>query len=77
MPGPIPIVGAMTARMLKKLKKFKSGKDTTIKDFVEGKNLKDTSRFTFKDKMIDEEKKLNDFIRRSTMTETMGKGSKR
>tara|TARA_R100000353_G_scaffold173708_1_gene140340 strand:+ start:549 stop:782 length:234 start_codon:yes stop_codon:yes gene_type:complete len=77
MPGPIPIVGAMTARMLKKLKKFKSGKDTTIKDFVEGKNLKDTSRFTFKDKMIDEEKKLNDFIRRSTMTETMGKGNKK
>tara|TARA_R100001129_G_C5254707_1_gene229357 strand:+ start:463 stop:696 length:234 start_codon:yes stop_codon:yes gene_type:complete len=77
MPGPIPIVGAMTARMLKKLKKFKSGKDTTIKDFVEGKNLKDTSRYTFKDKMIDEEKKLNDFIRRSTMTETMGKGNKK
>ena len=77
MPGPIPIVGAMTAKMLKKLKKFKSGKDTTIKDFVEGKNLKDTSRFTFKDKMIDEEKKLNDFIRRSTMTETMGKGNKK
>tara|TARA_R100000231_G_C5240588_1_gene139645 strand:- start:85 stop:318 length:234 start_codon:yes stop_codon:yes gene_type:complete len=77
MPGPIPIIGAMTARMLKKLKKFKSGKDTTIKDFVEGKNLKDKSRYTFKDKMTEKEKELNDFIRRSTMTERMGKGNKK
>ena len=60
-----------------KLAKGLSQRDTTIRDFVSGKNLKDTSRFTFKDKMTDEEKKLNDFIRRSTMTETMGKGSKR
>jgi len=77
MPGPIPIIGAMTARMLKNLKKFKSGKDTTIKDFVEGKNLKDKSRYTFKDKMTEKEKELNDFIRRSTMTERMGKGNKK
>ena len=76
MPGPIPIIGAMTARMLKKLKKMQSGKDTTIKDFVEGKNLKDKSRYTFKDKMTEKEKELNDFIRRSTMTERMGKGNK-
>jgi len=60
-----------------KLAKGLSQRDTTIRDFVSGKNLKDTSRFTFKDKMTDEEKKLNEFIRRSTMTETMGKGSKR
>ena len=60
-----------------KLAKGLSQRDTTIRDFVSGKNLKDTSRFTFKDKMTDKEKKLNDFIRRSTMTETMGKGSKR
>ena len=60
-----------------KLAKGLSQRDTTIRDFVSGKNLKDTSRFTFKDKMTNEEKKLNDFIRRSTMTETMGKGSKR
>lgn len=59
-----------------KLAKGLSQRDTTIRDFVSGKNLKDTSRFTFKDKMTDEEKKLNEFIRRSTMTETMGKGSK-
>ena len=60
-----------------KLAKGLSQRDTTIRDFVSGKNLKDTSRFTFKDKMTDEEKKLNDFIRRSTMTETMGKGNKK
>lgn len=60
-----------------KLAKGLSQRDTTIRDFVSGKNLKDTSRFTFKDKMTDEEKKLNEFIRRSTMTKTMGKGSKR
>ena len=59
-----------------KLAKGLSQRDTTIRDFVSGKNLKDKSRFTFKDKMNDEEKKLNDFIRRSTMTETMGKGNK-
>lgn len=60
-----------------KLAKGLSQRDTTIRDFVSGKNLKDTSRFTFKDKMTNEEKKLNDFIRRSTMTETMGKGNKK
>ena len=59
-----------------KLAKGLSQRDTTIRDFVSGKNIKDKSRFTFKDKMNDEEKKLNDFIRRSTMTETMGKGNK-
>ena len=60
-----------------KLAKGLSQRDTTIRDFVSGKNLKDTSRFTFKDKMTDEEKKLNEFIRRSTMTETIGKGNKK
>ena len=59
-----------------KLAKGLSQRDTTIRDFVSGKNLRDTSRFTFKDKMTDDEKKLNEFIRRSTMTKTMGKGSK-
>jgi len=39
-----------------KLAKGLSQRDTTIRDFVSGKNLKDTSRFTFKDKMTNEEK---------------------
>ena len=42
----IPIIKGLTMRALKNLKKFKSGKDTTVEDFVKGKNLKDFDKMS-------------------------------
>jgi hypothetical protein len=73
----IPIIKGLTMRALKNLKKFKSGKDTTVEDFVKGKNLKDFDKMSPGQYKKMKEKELQDYIEKKLMTERMGKGNKK
>jgi len=72
-----PIIIGSTIKALKKLKKFKSGKDTTVEDFVKGKKLKDFDNMTPGQYRKIKEKELQDYIEKKLMTERMGKGNKK